>query len=182
MCFVKYWNRITSDTTIFCWSNMLQAVRSWVRYIIRTLNFFFSIYVILPTALRPEVYSASNWKECLKKKYIFFWRVDHGRSLWLAASPLSVKRLSIQRGILNISRRYSPPQSVRLQLYLLYLYVHETVISAVTIKRANLWDVGLCSPAELHLIFGAKCCLNLQEKGVTLIAVCFVPSSCWVYC
>jgi hypothetical protein len=46
---------------------MLQIGRSWVRDMMRSLNYF-SIYVIIPVALDPGVYSASNRNEYQKQK------------------------------------------------------------------------------------------------------------------
>jgi hypothetical protein len=45
---------------------MLQARRSWVRYMMRSIHFL--IYLILPGALGPGIYSASNRKEYQKQK------------------------------------------------------------------------------------------------------------------
>jgi hypothetical protein len=39
----------------------------------------FSIYLSLPSALSPRVYSASNRNEYQKRKTKYFWGVEHGR-------------------------------------------------------------------------------------------------------
>jgi hypothetical protein len=46
---------------------MLQAGRSRIRDLLRSLNFF-SIYIILPAALGPGVYSSSDRNEYQKQK------------------------------------------------------------------------------------------------------------------
>jgi hypothetical protein len=51
-----------------CWGSMLQAGRSQVRDPMMWMHFFFSIYLILPAALGPGVYSASNRNEYQKQK------------------------------------------------------------------------------------------------------------------
>jgi hypothetical protein len=78
---------------------MLQAGRSRVPDTI-SLNFF-SIYVILPAALGPGVYSA--FKMCTRKRKKRFWGVKRSRCVRLTTSATSVSRLSRQCGILNIS-------------------------------------------------------------------------------
>jgi hypothetical protein len=64
---------------------------------------FFSIYLILPAALGPGVYSASNRNEYQKQKNNVSEGVERGRCVGLTTLPPSVSRLSIQCGILNIS-------------------------------------------------------------------------------
>jgi hypothetical protein len=64
---------------------------------------FLSIYLILPTALGPGVYSASNRNEYQKQRKCF-WRVERGQCLRLTTLPPSVSRLSRQS--------YMPPRPV----------------------------------------------------------------------
>jgi hypothetical protein len=68
-----------------------------------------SIYFILPVALGPGVYSASNRNEYLKQKKIFLG-VERGRCVGMTPLPPSLSRLSRQCGILNISQFYRPPR------------------------------------------------------------------------
>jgi hypothetical protein len=67
------------------------------------VNAFFSIYVILPAALCPGVYSASN-KKRVSKAGKCFSGVERGRCAWLTTLPPTVSRFSSQFGILNISQ------------------------------------------------------------------------------
>jgi hypothetical protein len=100
------------------WGTVLQAGRSRTRDPMWWMNF--SIYVVLPVALGPGVYSASNRsrKKC-------FWGVERGRCVRLAISPPSLSRLSRQCGILYISEPYRASRSVMgiglLLLFLLFL-------------------------------------------------------------
>jgi hypothetical protein len=63
------------------------------------------IYIILPAALCPGVYSASNINKYQKQKE-YFWGVERGRCVGLTTLPTSVSRYSRQCGILNISQLY----------------------------------------------------------------------------
>jgi hypothetical protein len=83
---------------------------------------FFSIYLIVPAALDPGVYSASNRNEYRKQKKKFLGsRALPARK---TASPLSVSFLFRKCGILNISQPYRPSQPVTgiTLLYITLLY------------------------------------------------------------
>jgi hypothetical protein len=80
----------------------------------------FSIYLILPATLRPEVYSAFN-KNVPEAEKNCFW-VKLGWRVWLPTLPLSVSRLFRQCGIPNISQSYRPPRPVT-GIALLYFFM-----------------------------------------------------------
>jgi hypothetical protein len=65
----------------------------------------FSIYLILPTALRPEVDPISNRNEYRK----IFLRVKRGRRVRLVTSLPCVSRLSKKYGTFDVSQRYGHP-------------------------------------------------------------------------
>jgi hypothetical protein len=99
--------------------SMLQARRSRVRDPMRR-RFSFSIYLILPAALGPGVYSASNRNEYQKQKNMFLGsRARPVRGL--TTLPPSMSQLPGQFWILNISQPYRPPQPVmRLTFYVFF--------------------------------------------------------------
>jgi hypothetical protein len=85
---------------------MLQAVRCRLESRWGHRNFFL-IYLILPAALSPGVYSA--WHNEYHK---IFLRGKRDRRARLTTLPSSVSRLSRQCGILDISHPYRPPRFV----------------------------------------------------------------------
>jgi hypothetical protein len=70
---------------------------------------FLSVYLTLPAAQRPGVYSASNTNKYWKWKEKCFWEVESGRCIILITSPPSTS--------LNMSQPYRPPRNGRGQLY-----------------------------------------------------------------
>jgi hypothetical protein len=79
----------------------------------------FSIYLFLPAALGPGVYSAHNRNEYQNHANNVAWGVNRGRCVGLTTLQPSVSRLSRQCGILNISQSYRPPLPVT-RIALLY--------------------------------------------------------------
>jgi hypothetical protein len=89
---------------------MIQTGRSRVRDLMRS-NESSSMYLILPVALSPGVYSTPNKNE---------YGVERSRCVGLTILPPSLSRLSRQCGILNISqpcRRSRPVTRIALLLY-----------------------------------------------------------------
>jgi hypothetical protein len=82
------------------------------------------MYLILPAALRHVVYSASNRNEYQKQKKCF-WGVERGRCVGLTSLPPSVRRLSRQCAILNISQLHRPPGNVTGLLYSVIQYMDQ---------------------------------------------------------
>jgi hypothetical protein len=87
--------------SVIGWGSKLQAGRSRVRNLIRSLDFF--NLTNSSAALRSGVYPASKRNEYQKQKK-FFLGVEHGQRIRLTTSPLSVSQLSRQCGILDISQ------------------------------------------------------------------------------
>jgi hypothetical protein len=79
------------------------------------------LYLILPAALGPGVYSASKRNEYQKLKNNVSGELGSGRCLGLAALQPSLSRLSRQCGILNILQSYRPPRPVS-GIALFYFY------------------------------------------------------------
>jgi hypothetical protein len=89
----------------------LQTERSRVQF---QMRWFFLIYLILPSALCPRVYSACNRNEYQKhKNNNVSWRVKCFGSVGLTTLPPSVSLLSRQCGILYISQHYRPQRHLR---------------------------------------------------------------------
>jgi hypothetical protein len=66
-----------------------------------------SVYLILPTALGPEVESALN-----RNEYQIFLEEKRGRRVRLTTLPVSMRRLSIECGTPNLSQPYRPQRPV----------------------------------------------------------------------
>jgi hypothetical protein len=109
----------------------------------------FSIYLILPAALGPGVYSASNRNEYQKHKNY----VKCGRCIGLTTLPPSVSRLSRQCEILNISQPYRPPRPVMgIALLFMPILLAET-IEFVDTEKVSALDKFYCTKRSLVSMF-----------------------------
>jgi hypothetical protein len=94
----------------------------------------FSIYLTLPAALGPEVYSASNRKQFQKHKNNVFG--SRARPVHRADNLVaSVSLLSKQCGILNISQPNRPPRPVTEDSFTFFFYFYSKLM--VTISPAH---------------------------------------------
>jgi hypothetical protein len=102
------------------------------------MSWFFPNYLILPAALGPGIYSASNRNEYLKQKNKCFWGVKCGRCVGLPTLPPSMSRLSRQCGILNISEQHRPPWPVTgITLLFYWLRSKKTKVLGINTSRSH---------------------------------------------
>jgi hypothetical protein len=121
---------------------VLEVGRSRVRDPMRWMNF--SIYLILPAALGPGVYSPCNRNEKQKQKNNI---CGLGQCVRMITLPPSVSRLSRQYMILNILQPYRPPRPVTGVAFLYFsnnksAEMHTFVIAQVFGTRC--WTNGAC--------------------------------------
>jgi hypothetical protein len=139
--FCRYGNNEPVSTGSTFWGH---AVASWLgHYATRQTRWgqwFLSIFLILPTALGPEVYSASNRSDYQRQKRKYFWRVGRCQRVGLTTLPPSVSRSSRQCGILSLPQFYRPPRPVTGIASL-------TLVSYVTRRyrsSCNNWLMSVC--------------------------------------
>jgi hypothetical protein len=100
---------------------MPQAGKSLVRDPMMSNNSF-SIYLILPAALGPLVYTSSNRNEYQKHNKIFL--ENRARPAQKADTLIAVSRLSRHCGIYNISQSCRPPRPVNRDSFTLLYFTH----------------------------------------------------------
>jgi hypothetical protein len=76
-----------------------------------------SVYLILPSALDPRVYSVSNILVSETEAKQCVWGVEHGRCVRITTSPPSVSRLPRECGIVNSSEHYGPPALISFPVF-----------------------------------------------------------------
>jgi hypothetical protein len=89
---------------------MLRAAMSWVRGATR-YSIFFLMCLILPAALGPGIYWASDRNDYQKQKKLF-WGIECGQPVRLTTSTPYVSRLPRQCWIFNISQLRRTPWPV----------------------------------------------------------------------
>jgi hypothetical protein len=109
-------------------------------------DWILSIYLILPAALAPGIYSAANTYE-YQKQGKCFCGVKRGRRVSLTTSSPSASRLSRQCEIFSISQPCRPPRPatgiVLLVIYacVLSAYLCKQVHSRPTHKQQNQYNI-----------------------------------------
>jgi hypothetical protein len=113
---------------------MRQAGTSRVSFPMGVIEFFFSIYLILPAAWWPWVDSASNGNEYQKQKIFSLGGEDGGR---LITSRPSVSRLSKKCGILDVSQPCSPLRPVTGKALLLSYVYNQFPVSRKSFSKSS---------------------------------------------
>jgi hypothetical protein len=124
------------------------------------VNEFLQLTLIIPGALGPGVYSASNRNECQKQEQRNASR-EHSAAgcIGLTTSSPSVSRLSIQCGIHSTSQPYRPVTGIAL------LYQYVTVMKAFLPGTLQNSHHGLTVKQVAHRVFKFKLYCDRRSVG-----------------